>query len=117
MEFTARLRFARISPTKVRPVARLVQDMPLNQALTILALQKQRAAALLRKLLHAAWANAQEKDPGYDEDVFYVKSARVDGGPALKRLRPRSMGRANIIRKRTCHIVVVLSDGEAAEER
>jgi len=115
MEFTARLRFARISPTKVRPVARLIQSMPLNQALTTLRIEKRRGAEMLRKLCRAAWANAQEKDPGYDEETFFVKSARVDGGPSLRRMRPRSMGRANIIRKRTCHIIVTLSDGTEEE--
>jgi len=110
MEFRATHRFARISPTKVRPLARMIEDMPLNQALTVLALDRRRAATMLRKLLTAAWGNAQEKDPGLDEEDFFVKSARVDGGPMLKRLRPRSMGRANIIRKRTSHITVVLSD-------
>ena len=115
MEFKATLRFARISPTKVRPVARLVQNMTLNQALTVLKLQKLRGASFLHKLLRAAWANAQEKDPGYDEEEFFVKRARVDSGPSLKRMRPRSMGRANIIRKRSCHITVVLSDGQESE--
>jgi large subunit ribosomal protein L22 len=115
MDFKARLRFARISPTKVRPIARLIQSMPLNKALTVLGIEKQRGAEFLGKLVRAAWANAQEKDPGYDEEAFFVKSARVDGGPSLRRLRPRSMGRANIIRKRTCHITVTVSDGTEEE--
>ncbi|MFP4055945.1 MAG: 50S ribosomal protein L22 [Candidatus Brocadiia bacterium] len=115
MDFAARLRFARISPTKVRPLARLIQGMPLNQALTVLGLEKRRGASFLRKLVRAAWANAQEKDAAFDEDEFFVKNARVDNGPALRRLRPRSMGRANIIRKRSCHITVVLSDGADTE--
>jgi len=114
MDFTAKVRFARISPKKVRPVARLVQHMPLNQALTVLRLEKRRGALFLRKVLRAAWANAQEKDSSYDEDAFFVKSACVDAGPSLKRMRPRSMGRANIIHKRSCHISVVLSDGQEA---
>lgn len=112
MEFRATHRFARISPTKVRPLARVIEDMPLNLALTVLTLDRGRPAAMLRKLLTSAWGNAQEKDPGLDEEEFFVKSARVDGGPAVKRLRPRSMGRANIVRKRTSHITVVLSSGE-----
>jgi large subunit ribosomal protein L22 len=111
MDFKATLRFGRISPTKVRRLARLVEAMPLNQALTVLRLDRRRGATFLYKLLRAAWANAQEKDAGYDEEAFSVKSARVDGGPSLRRMRARSMGRANIIRKRTSHITVVLSDG------
>ena len=115
MDFTATHRFARISPTKVRPVARLVQAMPLNQALTVLSLEKRRGAAFLRKVVRAAWANAQEKDSGYDEEQFFVKSALVNVGPTLKRIRARSRGRANVILKRSCHITVVLSDGQEAK--
>jgi len=111
MDFKAMLRFARISPKKVRPVARLITDMPLNQALTVLRIEKRRAASILHKLVRAAWANAQEKDPGLDEDDFFVKAAWADQGPSFKRLRPRSMGRAVIIRKRSSHITVVLSNG------
>ncbi len=111
MEFQATLRFARISPKKVRPVARLIKDMPLNQALTVLRYEKRRAASILHKLVRAAWANAQEKDIGLDEDDFFVKVAWADQGPSVRRLRPRSMGRAIIIRRRSSHITVVLSDG------
>jgi large subunit ribosomal protein L22 len=115
MEFKAKLRFARISPTKVRPVARLIKGMPLNQALTVLRYEKRRAASFLHKLVRAAWANAQEKDPGYDEEDFIIHAAYADQAPSLRRLRPRSMGRANVIRKRSSHITVVLSDGESEE--
>jgi len=115
MEFTSTIKFARISATKVRPMARLVQGMPLNQALTVLRLEHMRPAAFLYKVVRAAWANAQEKDPSYDEEAFFVKSARVDGGPSLRRMRARSMGRANIIRKRSSHITVILSDGQDEE--
>ena len=115
MDFRATWKFARISATKVRPVARLVQAMPLNQALTVLRLEKRRGAAVLRKVLRAAWANAQEKDPGYDEEAFFVKSARVDSGPSLRRMRARSMGRANTILRRSAHITIVLSDASSEE--
>ena len=110
MDFKATCKFARVSPTKVRPLARLVQSMPLNQALTVLRLEKRRGAAFLHKVLRAAWANAQEKGTDSDEDAFFVKSARVDKGPHLRRMRARSMGRANIILRRFAHISVVVSD-------
>jgi large subunit ribosomal protein L22 len=114
MDFRAILRFARISPTKVRPLARLIQGMGLNQALTVLGVNKRRGAPLLRKLLQAAWGSAQEKNAGYDEEDFVVRSAVVDTGPRLKRIRARSMGRANLILKRLCHVTVVLHDGQDA---
>jgi len=116
MDFRATWKFARIAPTKVRPLARLVKDMPLNQALTVLRLDKRRGAGLLRKVVRAAWANAQEQDPANDEESFFVKSARVDTGPRLRRMRARSMGRANIILRRYAHITVVLSDGRDTQE-
>lgn len=115
MDFRATWKFARVSPTKVRPIARLVKDMPLNQALTVLKLEKRRGAALLQKVVRAAWANAQEKDPACEEDAFFIKNAVVETGPRLRRMRARSMGRANIIFRRFAHITVVLSDGQAAE--
>ncbi len=117
MDFRATWKFARIAPTKVRPVARLVKNMPLNQALTVLRLNKSRGAAVLRKLVRAAWANAREKDPAHDEESFFVKSARVDTGPRLRRMRARSMGRANIILRRFAHVTVVLSNAREEEEK
>ncbi len=116
MDFKATLRFARIAPKKVRPIARLIQGMGLNQALVVLGLHKRRGAPMLRKLLQAAWGSAQEKSAGYDEGDFFVKSARVDGGGQLRRLRPRSMGRSNVILKRNSHITVVLSDGQNEQD-
>lgn len=116
MDFKARVRFARISPKKVRPLARLLAGMSLNQALTALKMEKRRAATMLHKLVKAAWGSAQEKDAALDEDDFFVKTAFADEGPSVKRLRPRSMGRANLIKKRSSHITVVLSDGQDAED-
>ena len=116
MDFKATVRYSRISPKKVRPLARLLKDMPLNQALTALKMEKLRAATMLHKLVKAAWASAQEKDPGLDEDDFYVKTAFADSGPTVKRLRPRSMGRGNMILKRSSHITVVLTDGHDSKD-
>jgi large subunit ribosomal protein L22 len=115
MDFRATWKFARVAPTKVRPLTRLVANMPLNQALTVLRLEKRRGADLVEKVMRAAWANAQEKDSGFDEEAFFVKSATVETGPRLRRMRARSMGRANIIFRRFAHITVVLSDGQTEE--
>jgi large subunit ribosomal protein L22 len=110
MDVTARHRFARVSPTKVRPVARLIQGMPLTVALNSLRVERRRGAKLLEKAVRAAWANAIEEGGRLDEDDFYVRSARVDEGPTLKRWRPGDRGRVRRILKRGCHITVVLSD-------
>ena len=112
METTARHQFARMSPTKVRPVARLIARKPLPRALDLLRVSPKRAARLLEKVVKSAWANAIERGGRLDESDFFIASARVDSGPTLKRMRPGDRGRARRILKRSCHIQVVLSDGE-----
>jgi len=110
METKAKHNYARVSPTKVRKVARLIRRMRLPEAIDTLRVSPQRAARLIEKVVKSAWANAIEKGGRLEETDFFVQSARVDGGPVLKRIRPGDRGRARPIRKRSCHIVVVLSD-------
>ena len=112
MRFKASHRFARISPFKVRPVADLVRGLPVNGALTNLQTAHQRGAGLIRKVIQAALAGARqsiaEKKLDLDANDLVVAEARVDEGPTIKRWRPRARGMATHIRKRTCHIHVVL---------
>jgi len=110
METIARHQHARISPTKVRPVARLIQGMPLQSALDTLRVSNLRGARLIEKVVKSAWANAIERGGRLSEDDFIVESARVDAGPSLSRGRPGDRGRYRPILKRSCHITVVLSD-------
>jgi len=110
MEATARHRFARVSPTKVRPVAKLISRMPLPTALDALRVNERRGARLLEKVVRSAWANAIETGGRLDESDFVVASARVDAGPTRKWWRPGDRGRVRPILKRGCHITVVLSD-------
>lgn len=117
--FTASHRHARISPFKARPVIDLVRGLGVNAALTTLEYEGRRAAPMIRKVIRSALANASN-----DLDVrlndLVVTDARIDGGPLLggrPRFRPRAMGRAFPIRKRTCHIVVTLSEVEGAGTR
>jgi len=110
MEAKARHRYARVSPTKVRPVARLIRNMPLQRALDTLRVNNRRAARILEKVVASAWANAIETGGRLDEADFVVASARVDGGPMLKRGRAGDRGRWRRILKRSCHITIVLSD-------
>ncbi len=112
MEVRAVTRFVRISPRKGQDIARLVQGLPVSQALATLDAVPRKAARLIGKTLRSAVANAEnneELDPG----KLWVKEAVVTDGPILKRFRPRARGMASRIRKRTSHITVVLSDGEA----
>ncbi len=110
MEATAKHMFARVSPTKVRLVARLITAMPLSNALDTLRVSNKRAARLIEKVIKSAWANAIEAGGRLDETNFFVQTARVDAGPMLKRIRPGDRGRARRILKRSCHISVVLSE-------
>ncbi len=110
MNASAKHKFARVSPTKVRPVARLIARMPLPAALDTLRVNNRRAAKFLEKVVKSAWANAIESGGRLNEEEFFVKSASVDSGPTIKRWRPGDRGRMRPIRKRSCHITVVLSD-------
>jgi large subunit ribosomal protein L22 len=106
----AQHRFARISPRKARLVGDLVRGLRVNEALGVLSLTNKRAAAIIDKVVRSAWANVNQADPHADEESYRVSEVRVDGGPMSKRIRPRAMGRAVRIRKRTSHITVVVSD-------
>ena len=110
MEARARHKFARVSPTKVRPVAKLIAQMPLPAALDSLRVSNRRAARLIEKVVKSAWANAVEAGGRLDEADFFVERARVDQGPTIKRMRPGDRGRVRPILKRSCHITIVLSD-------
>ena len=110
-------RWARIAPRKARLVADLVRGLPVNDALAILASHPRRSAKLLHKVVKSALANASN-DMDVDLNALVVHQARVDMGPLLGgrgRWRPRAMGRATPIRKRTSHLLIELS--EAAELR
>ena len=100
------LRGARISPTKVRPVARLIRGKRIDQAIGILEMSKRRGAVLLKQALLAAQANADQAEA--DVRNLVVTEARVDKGPVMKRFQPKDRGRAHPILKRTSHIVVAV---------
>jgi large subunit ribosomal protein L22 len=109
MEAVAKAKFVRISPRKARLVADAIRGMNVGEALSRLEFTPKKAALLVTKVLKSAVANASQNQ-SVDVDRLYVKKAFVDGGPVLKRWRPRAMGRAYIIRKRTSHITVVLDE-------
>jgi len=109
MEIKARARFISISPFKVRLVAREISGKMADEALALLRFLPQRGARVLRKVLEAAVANAEQR-PQVDVDTLFIKGIQVDGGPVLKRFMPRAMGRVNRILKRSSHITVVLDE-------
>ena len=110
MPFHAIHRFARISPTKVRPLADLVRGKFVDEALDILRYQPQRGARMLEKVIRSALANAQDPDqnPGRMVNLqdLFISGVRTEGGPMFKRVRPRARGMAFLIKKRMSHIRV-----------
>ncbi len=103
----AEARFVRTSARKVRLVIDLIRGKQADEALNLLRYTPKAAARTVAKLLNSAVANAAQK-PDVNTDELYVKEAWVNEGPTLKRVRPRAMGRAVLIRKRMCHIKIVL---------
>ncbi len=109
MEAKAIGSYIRISPQKARLVADVVRGMNADKAITTLRFMPKKGAVILRKIVESAVANASQ-DEQIDVDSLYIKKITVDGGPSLKRIRPRAMGRATGIIKRTSHITVVLDE-------
>ena len=107
MAYQAKHKFARISATKVRPLADLIRGERVDSALAILRYQPQRGARLLEKVVKSALANAEDQGAPNLGGLTVVE-ARVDGGPMFKRLRPRARGMAHVIKKRFSHIVVAV---------
>lgn len=110
------LRHSRLSPYKVRPVLDMIRGRDVQQAREALQFSERDAAQVVGKLLESAVANAETND-GLDPDGLYVSACYADEGPTLKRWRPRARGRATRIRKRTCHVTVIvnrLADEELA---
>lgn len=115
MEIKARAKYLRISPLKLRLVARTLPGKKVGEALALLRFMPQRGARLLRKVVMAAVANAEQR-PQVDVDSLFIKGVQVDGGPSLKRFQARAMGRVNRILKRSSHITVVLDEGPAKKK-
>ena len=109
METMAVLRGARISAQKARLVADQIRGKPVEEALNTLNFSTKKAAALVKKVLDSAIANA-EHNAGADVDELKVSSIYVDEGTSLKRIMPRAKGRADRITKRSCHITVKVAD-------
>ena len=112
MEVSANLRFSRISPQKARLVADQIRGLSVDKALDILTFSKKKAAVIIKKVLESAIANAEHNE-GADIDELKVSTIFVDEGPTMKRIQARAKGRANRIIKRTSHLTVKVSDGEA----
>lgn len=109
MQAIAKLRHARLSAQKGRLVADQIRGLPVERALETLQFSKKKGAALIKKILDSAIANA-ENNEGADVDELKVTAIMVDEGPTMKRIRARAKGRASKILKRTSHITVTVGD-------
>ncbi len=108
MQAKAILRYARLTPRKARRVVDLVRGKNAGEALMALKFMPYRGAHFVAKVLRSAIANAEQKNA--DAEKMRIQSVFVDEGPVMKRMEPRSMGRANMIKKRMSHITILLSD-------
>ncbi|MGH2806958.1 MAG: 50S ribosomal protein L22 [Actinomycetota bacterium] len=106
-EARATARFIRMSPTKARQVVDLIRGRHVDDARRVLQFTPRAASTTVAKVLESAIANA-EHNRGLPADELVVARTWVDEGPTLRRFRPRALGRATRVRKRTCHISVVV---------
>jgi large subunit ribosomal protein L22 len=101
-----------VTPTKARRVVDLIRGKRADEAMVALRYMPYRAARLIEKVLKSAMANAEVKNAP-DPEAMTISKVLVDQGPTLKRMRPRAMGRANVIKKKTSHITLYLAgEGE-----
>ena len=109
MRVRAQAKWVRTSARKARVVLDHIRGRSVPEARTILAFTPRAAATDIEKVLRSAVANA-EANHGLDGDDLVVEAAFADEGPTLKRWKPRARGRVNRIRKRTCHVTLVLAE-------
>jgi large subunit ribosomal protein L22 len=103
----SQVRYVRVSAYKAREVLDLIRGLPVDDALDVLRYTDRAVSDVISKCLRSAVANARQNDQQDEADLF-VSACYADEGPTLKRWRPRARGRATRIRKRTCHITVIV---------
>jgi large subunit ribosomal protein L22 len=120
MEGRCIAKFVRISPAKARRVARLVKEKDVLTAIAILENMPNRAAVPIKKVIRSAISNVINKagEIKLKEEDLFLKTIRVDTASSkfLRRLKPRAMGRGDVIRHRTSHISVIVAEKEEKEE-
>ena len=113
MEAKAIAKYVRMSPRKARLVANLIKGKDIQEAEAILRYTPNKAAKVIKKVMLSAAANA-ENNLELDRSNLVVKSAVVDQGPSIKRIKPRAQGRADRMVHRTSHVTVVVAEREEA---
>jgi large subunit ribosomal protein L22 len=107
---SAKARFVRVSARKARLVLDQIRGKSVGDALATLEFTPRAAARLIEKVLRSAVANAEHNHQVRNLDDLRVVRAIADGGPSLKRVQPRAMGRAFFIKHRTSHLTIAVSD-------
>ncbi|MBI4665577.1 MAG: 50S ribosomal protein L22 [Nitrospinae bacterium] len=116
IEASATLRFTRVSAQKARLAADMIRGKSVADAKSLLSFSPQKSAALLLKLLDSAVANAENNKKVEDIDVLEVWRVWVNQGPALRRQIQRARGRADVIRRPTAHMTIVVRENLKAKE-
>src|SRR5438067_10245646 len=115
MNYNAKHRYADMSPRKIRAFATLIRGRRADEALELLRFLPNKSARLLEQVLKSALGNAEDRGARHIDDLVIVESC-VDGGPMMKRIQPRARGTAYVIRRRSSHIRLTLSDLEDESE-
>ena len=114
-DYSAITKYLIVSPIKLRPVADLVRRKTYPEAVSILENMPHKGARLIRKTVVSAASNALNIDKQLVEDMLYIKEIRIDEGPRMKRIWYRGRGRADMLKKKMCHITVVVDQTANAE--
>jgi large subunit ribosomal protein L22 len=112
--YRATHRFARISVRKLLPILDLIRGKYADDAVDILRYMPHRGARMIEKVLKSAMANAEDRGVRNVGDLV-ISDARGEGGPMFKRLMPRARGMAYMIRRRSSHILLALTDFAALD--
>jgi len=112
MEYAAHHRFADMSARKIRPFATLIRGRRADEAMEALRFFPNKSARLLEQVLKSAIGNAEYRGARHLDDLIIMDS-RVDGGPMMKRIRPKARGSANPVKRRYSHIHITLWGDEA----
>ena len=110
METTVKVKHLKQSPTKIRFVLNEIKGTRVVYAINKLSNHNKKASNFILKAIRSGLSNL-ESNENYDQNNLVISNAFVDGGPIMKRFRPRAMGRASQILKRTSHLTITISDG------
>ena len=110
METTVKLRHIRQSASKVRFVLKQINGLKVSSALDKLMFSNKKAGHFIVKAINSGISNLSLDNENFDREKLYITNSYVDQGPTMKRFRPRAMGRATPIRKRSSHLTITISE-------